>query len=256
MKRLVALLTLLSTVSQAGVGAQASQQAISPRRLVSAYPQFLKAIDQSTLVWKDGTRTPLSGSHPFTSAADRLDRPDLSELLRQPYPGCTPLHTPTYAEDPGRARPAAFFGKMYGNSPAAVRSHLVSVNWFGQRVLFSRVNGANLALEAVARDLATRPELRNYLTPSAGTFLWRVVAGSGRQSAHSWGIAIDLNTHYSDYWQWEGHKEFARNIGYKNRMPQAVVWAFERHGFVWGGRWYHHDTMHFEFRPELSFRAC
>ncbi|WP_407539225.1 M15 family metallopeptidase [Deinococcus radiomollis] len=256
MKRLGALLTLLIVVSQAGVGAQVSQKAVSPQHLLSAYPQFLKGLDQSTLVWKDGTRTPLSGGHPFTSAADRLDRPDLSELLRQPYPSCTPLHTPAYAEDPGRARPAAFFDKMYGNSPAAVRSHLVSVNWFGQRVLFSRVNGANLALEAVARDLATRPELRNYLTPSAGTYLWRVVAGSGRQSAHSWGIAIDLNTRYSDYWQWEGHKEFARNIGYKNRMPQAVVWAFERHGFVWGGRWYHHDTMHFEFRPELSFGAC
>ena len=23
------------------------------------------------------------------------------------------------------------------------------------------------------------------------------------------------------------------------------------HGFIWGGKWYHYDTMHFEFRPEL-----
>ena len=34
-------------------------------------------------------------------------------------------------------------------------------------------------------------------------------------------------------------------------MPRAIVDAFERHGFVWGGRWYHYDTMHFEYRPEL-----
>ncbi|MGY2892164.1 M15 family metallopeptidase [Deinococcus sp. UYEF24] len=252
MRRLAALLTLLTTTTCS----QAAPAIVSPAHLLSAYPQFLKAVDPSNLIWKDGTRTPLSGGHTFTSAADRLDRPDLNELLRQPYPGCTPLRTPAYAEDPGRARPAAFFGKMYGNSPAAVRSNLVSVNWFGQRVMVSRVNGANLALEAVARDLTARPDLKKYLTPSAGTFLWRVVAGSGRQSAHSWGIAIDLNTRYSDYWQWEGHKEFAQGIGYKNRMPQAVVWAFERHGFVWGGRWYHHDTMHFEFRPELSYGTC
>ena len=26
---------------------------------------------------------------------------------------------------------------------------------------------------------------------------------------------------------------------------------FEKYGFVWGGRWYHYDTMHFEYRPEL-----
>jgi hypothetical protein len=250
-KRL-ALLALLST----GALAVQAPTPVSAHRLLSAYPQFLKGLDQGALIWKDGTRTPLSGGRTFASLSDRLDHPDLNELLRQPYPGCTPLHTPAYAEDPGRARPAAFFGRMYGNSPAAVRVNLVSVNWFGQRVLFSRVNGANLALEAVARDLAAQPALKRYLTPSAGTYLWRVVAGSGRQSAHSWGIAIDLNVRYSDYWQWEGHREFARGIGYNNRMPQAVVWAFERHGFVWGGRWYHHDTMHFEFRPELSYGSC
>jgi hypothetical protein len=29
------------------------------------------------------------------------------------------------------------------------------------------------------------------------------------------------------------------------------VAVFERHGFIWGGRWAHYDTMHFEYRPEL-----
>ncbi|MDD9945395.1 MAG: M15 family metallopeptidase [Myxococcales bacterium] len=38
-------------------------------------------------------------------------------------------------------------------------------------------------------------------------------------------------------------------------MPADVVQAFERHGFIWGGRWYHYDTMHFEYRPELLARA-
>ena len=34
-------------------------------------------------------------------------------------------------------------------------------------------------------------------------------------------------------------------------MPLELVAAFERHGFVWGGKWWHYDTMHFEYRPEL-----
>jgi peptidoglycan LD-endopeptidase CwlK len=30
-----------------------------------------------------------------------------------------------------------------------------------------------------------------------------------------------------------------------------IVAIFEKHGFIWGGKWYHYDTMHFEYRPEL-----
>ena len=33
--------------------------------------------------------------------------------------------------------------------------------------------------------------------------------------------------------------------------PHKIVEIFERHGFIWGGKWYHYDTMHFEYRPEL-----
>ncbi|GGQ98927.1 M15 family metallopeptidase [Deinococcus ruber] len=233
------------------LGVCASAQ-VSPTRLVTAYPAFLARLDGNTLLWKDDTSMPLTAGRVFTSPADRLDHPDLRELLRQPYPACTPLHAPAYAQDPGRARPAVFFGKMYGSSPAAVKAKLVVVNWFGQPLMFSRVNGAADALRAVEHELTAQPALRKYLTPSAGTYLWRVVAGSTRQSAHSWGIAIDLNTRYSAYWEWSGYREFQHGIPYANRVPQAVVWAFERHGFVWGGRWYHSDTMHFEYRPELS----
>jgi len=34
-------------------------------------------------------------------------------------------------------------------------------------------------------------------------------------------------------------------------VPTPVVEAFERHGFVWGGKWLFFDTMHFEYRPEV-----
>ena len=37
----------------------------------------------------------------------------------------------------------------------------------------------------------------------------------------------------------------------RNLIPHAVVEIFERHGFIWGGKWFHYDTMHFEYRPEL-----
>ncbi len=38
---------------------------------------------------------------------------------------------------------------------------------------------------------------------------------------------------------------------YKNEIPMEIVRIFEKHGFIWGGKWHHYDTMHFEYRPEL-----
>ena len=40
-------------------------------------------------------------------------------------------------------------------------------------------------------------------------------------------------------------------IVYENKIPAEIIQVFERHGFISGARWYHFDTMHFEFRPEL-----
>jgi hypothetical protein len=65
---------------------------------------------------------------------------------------------------------------------------------------------------------------------------------------HAYGAAIDLNTNYADYWRWSTD---TRSPTWKNRIPVEIVRVFERHGFIWGGHWYHFDTMHFEYRPEL-----
>jgi D-alanyl-D-alanine carboxypeptidase len=49
-------------------------------------------------------------------------------------------------------------------------------------------------------------------------------------------------------------------IGYgRSSAPAAIsliktweiVRIFEAHGFIRRGKWYHYDTMHFEYRPEL-----
>jgi hypothetical protein len=38
-------------------------------------------------------------------------------------------------------------------------------------------------------------------------------------------------------------------------VPEKVVRSFERHGFVWGGKWLLFDTMHFDYRPEVLLMA-
>jgi hypothetical protein len=92
------------------------------------------------------------------------------------------------------------------------------------------------------------PAIKRAAYPIAGVLSCRPVADTGSMSMHGYAAAIDLNLAVSDYWLWN---KKAKAIPYKNRMPREIVEIFERHGFIWGGRWYHYDTMHFEYRPEL-----
>jgi hypothetical protein len=69
---------------------------------------------------------------------------------------------------------------------------------------------------------------------------------------HSFGMTIDINTQFANYWQWDcSCKDETRPLKYKNQIPKELVEVFEKHGFIWGGNWQHYDTMHFEYRPEL-----
>jgi hypothetical protein len=88
-------------------------------------------------------------------------------------------------------------------------------------------------------------KLTKFAFPSAGTFNCRTVKDTGVRSMHAWGAAIDLNTQIADYWLWNPKNP------YRNRIPADIVDIFEKHGFIWGGKWAHFDTMHFEYRPEL-----
>jgi hypothetical protein len=40
-----------------------------------------------------------------------------------------------------------------------------------------------------------------YLSNPGGTFNWRVIAGTNRQSTHSFGMTIDINVASSNYWR-------------------------------------------------------
>jgi hypothetical protein len=133
-----------------------------------------------------------------------------------------------------------------------VTPNLTKVTWVdGTQLPFTRVNGAAAALQAAIAELkALGPDYTRYLVPSAGTYNCRVIAGTSLLSMHSYGAAIDLSTRVSAYWQWSDAA--AHGLApYKNQIPLQIVQVFERHGFIWGGRWADFDTMHFEYRPEI-----
>lgn len=219
------------------------------QRLIDAYPEQKLVYRDNHIVFPDGTQIIYDDGKEKTFE-QMLDNCDIEDMLAMTYKPDTKV--PAYLEDAGRARSEAFFKKMYGNSEATVRKNLVTVNWFGQRLLFTRVNGADRQLLKVAEEIAKYPELRKYMEQSS-SFYWRPVRGANRLSAHSYGMTIDICTKYSNYWLWSnrGAGEMTKGLKYENRIPLQIVKIFEKHGFIWGGRWYHYDTMHFEYRPEM-----
>ncbi len=129
----------------------------------------------------------------------------------------------------------------------------VAVEFCGKSVKFNSHCGAADALRAVSADLtpllAQKPELRSYVDKLAGTFNWRKVAGTDELSNHSFATAIDLNVKKAAYWRWLSPTQL-ETFSRKN-WPTEIIETFERHGFIWGGKWWHFDTMHFEYRPEI-----
>lgn len=219
-------------------------------RLVRAYPDFLVGHDAGSLRWKDGSVTPVSDNRGAKSYEEKLKHPSLLDQMELSYVPGPMAKPPGPFDDPGRFRNVAFFDHMYGDcTKGETQKKLVRVPWLpksgGGAVMITSVNGVADALRAVSDELDRLPtEIKRAAFPSAGTFNCRPVADTGNRSMHAWGAAIDLNTKYSDYWMW-GHG------GYRNRMPMEIVAVFEKHGFIWGGKWGHYDTMHFEYRPGL-----
>ncbi len=86
----------------------------------------------------------------------------------------------------------------------------------------------------------------------------RKVDGSDALSYHAYGLALDIVPRdYGGkqvYWRWSAAWRSGWDripLAERWQPPPAVIDAFEQEGFVWGGKWYHFDTIHFEYRPEI-----
>ncbi|WP_108661531.1 M15 family metallopeptidase [Acuticoccus kandeliae] len=224
------------------------------KRLLAAYPGAF-TISGNAVVFPSGERIVFDDGR-RKSPAELLTDPDVEDMFAYPYPPAARGQlTPPRDHDPGRVRNEAFFRALYGSSEGAVRGTLKSVPWVprlggGTMNVTTRFGVAD-KVAAISDDLQRLPQrFHKYLAPTGGSFLWRPIAGTNRLSVHSFGAAIDINTKFTNYWRWD-KAPAGGVIPYRNQIPIEIVEVFERHCFIWGGRWYHYDTMHFEYRPEL-----
>ena len=254
MTRLGSFVALAILAGATIVFAQEDNNNLALDSLVAAYPETLAGHDAHVLRWRDGTVMPVPDDIADKTLDERLRHASIADQLRIPYPRGPLLKPPAVNADPGRFRNRAFFFKMYGDCrKGEVAPHLVTVTWlprtWGKPIRITSVNHVDQRLRLVSAEIDALPaKIKRAAYPIAGTYNCRAIADTGQPSPHGYGIAIDLNTAFSDYWFWRPHKGALR---YRNRMPAEIVAIFEKHGFIWGGKWYHFDTMHFEYRPEL-----
>jgi len=224
--------------------------------LVAAYPDALTGHDATQIFWRDGTAMAVSDGQANKSFDQLLRNASILDQFRQPYPQGPLSAPPARDDDPGRFRNEAFFRKMYGNCrEPGFAANLASIVWlprsWGKAIRVTKINGVADKLRAVSAEIDAMPaSVKRAAYPIAGVFNCRAVRDTGQPSMHAYAAAIDLNIRFADYWLWQKSAAFGL-IFYRNRMPPEIVAAFERHGFIWGGKWYHYDTMHFEYRPEL-----
>jgi hypothetical protein len=227
----------------------------SLNKLVSVYPDWIARHDDRFLVLKSGIKFDISDHRTNKSFEELLERPDIDDMFYVTYPAGTMPKQPAKNFDPGRVRFEPLLVAMYGDCKKnEVLPKLRAIRWLsahgGGSVVITSINGVDKALEAVSQELDELSiDFTKFLTPTGGTYNCRDIAGSPMRSMHAYGAAIDLNTKYSDYWRWSAKN--TENPVWKNQIPIEIVRIFERHGFIWGGYWYHFDTMHFEYRPEL-----
>ncbi|WP_373766507.1 M15 family metallopeptidase [Glaesserella sp.] len=228
--------------------------------LEQAYPDI--QVEQAVIHFADGGRLPIGtlSDKPFRQ---KLVEASVADQLSQRYP--LEFAVPQQYQDAGRIRHDAFFKHLYGSTRVDIEQNLIAINWAPSRqsVQFNRRNHAAAQLQKVGEEIVRFPELVDYVNRPLGTFNYRNIAGTSRLSAHSFGIAIDfqLPKHLHHYWRWSGCQNEDTVCPYPTQLlndPKLnrIVRIFEKHGFIWGGKWASYDSVHFEYRPELVIQAC
>ncbi|MGE0716110.1 MAG: M15 family metallopeptidase [Alphaproteobacteria bacterium] len=242
--------TLCGAILMMGGSAAAAEPPQGVHAFVAAYPDFLARVEKGVLVWRDGTKMPLS--------ALGLDRD--SKPTRRFDAAPDPKVRATEGISAIDYEP--IFLRMYGDCRRQdMAARLAPVQWNragpegGVEIMAAKANGIATALQRVSDTLdglgRTAAGARRSL---GGTFNCRNIAGAARLSLHGFGIAIDVDPGEDGYWQTADVDKAGRPVR-RNRVPPEVVAAFEDEGFVWGGRWNRFDTFHFEYRPEYRIAA-
>ncbi len=228
--------------------------------LMMAYPEYVISAEKDTsgrvyAVMKSGKKL-LYDDKRVKSYDEKLNNPDIQDMMEQIYPlnDIDDLLEANY--DPGRIRTYPLLRSVYGGSRSQVQLDLINVKMGYTSCQFNKSNKAAEALKSVMSELIPlanrRKDIYSCVFPQSGTFNYRIISGTDRLSPHSFGIAIDLASNKWDYWKWTTRANGEKRL---DSYPREIVKAFEKNNFIWGGKWGHFDILHFEYRPEIIMKS-
>ncbi len=164
----------------------------------------------------------------------------------------------------GAGTPQYFFDAVYDcKTRISVEQHIKKTLFLGKQLnVHERIVPLLKKIEKEIRSAAkTDREVQNFIDDLYQTdgYYWRTIRDTNRKSFHSIGIAVDILPHRWGhkiiYWNWQAEidPENWMLTPLKDRWmpPEKVIRIFEKHGFIWGGKWAIWDDMHFEYHPEL-----
>lgn len=257
---ILARITLAAAVMAAGTGpAGASERPVKPQvttaeriaLLHRSYPDLIYSVTNNVLRLTNNRMVVIDDGRE-RDHLDLLEDGDIEDQLAQVYPLGKCFKGRKLDFDPGHIRSRAFLRLAYGANRHQVLRTATMIDWFGSEVRFSTRHGAADALRRVRDELRRLPaKLHSVLKRPTRTFDWTNAPDSDRLSVHAFAFSIDLNPAFRDHWQEHLGVEIGDVVGYRNRVPAEVIAVFERHGFIWGGKWHHFDTTHFEYRPAM-----
>ncbi|MFZ5352010.1 MAG: M15 family metallopeptidase [Bacillota bacterium] len=227
--------------------------------IMLAYPEYVSGIEREGekvyIVMKSGRKI-LYDDKKNKSTEGKISYPDLQDMLELIYPLHTDRKLMDKSFDPGRGRVYGLLKEVYGESKQQVEANLTNAKAHGTSYQFNRGNGAAKALAGAMNELIPmsekRKDIRACIFPCSGTYNYRVIAGTDRLSPHAFGIAIDLARDSRDYWKWATAEQGQKRL---SAYPVEIVEVFEKHNFIWGGKWGHFDILHFEYRPEIILKS-
>ncbi len=228
--------------------------------MMLAYPEFIKDIqlskdDKVYFLLKSGSKV-LYDDKKEKNAAEKLNNPDVQDMLEPIYPLEPIKKLMDKSFDPGRSRIYELLHEAYGKTKQEIEANLTNVKVGSKSYQFNASNKAAEALKAVMQELIPltqqRADVRACVFPGSGTYNYRTIAETNRLSSHSFGIAIDLARDKRDYWKWASAEEGQKRL---EAYPKEIAEIFEKNNFVWGGKWGHFDILHFEYRPEIILKA-
>jgi len=165
-------------------------------------------------------------------------------------------------ENPPRRHPGFFNALWRIHDRDTSWARMKTTYFFGHKIELHRELLEDLAAveETIQEAIKTDGELRRFVAGLAGfdAYNWRIIAGTASLSFHAYGAAVDLlpgnYRGLQAYWRWAArYYPDWFTLPYEKRFmpPDSFVRAFEEQGFIWGGKWFYFDTIHFEYRPEL-----